>query len=94
MTFRMHVFFQMTIFSITEDAVTKLTRMLYDPQFKMADRERYLTETMPLWLGYFENLAPPLAKQVILLLSTCDITKIPISTEYVQSCIVNNCFTL
>ena len=44
--------------------MTKLRRMLYDSQFKMEDRERYLKETMPLWLGYFENLAPPLAKQV------------------------------
>ena len=50
--------------SLTEDAVTKLTRMLYNPQFKMEDREDYLTKTMPLWLGYFENIAPALAKQV------------------------------
>ena len=30
----------------------------------MDDRETYLAKTMPLWLGYFENIAPALTKQV------------------------------
>lgn len=46
-----------------EDARMKLTRMLYDPGFSMSDRNHYLKEVMPVWLGYFEKLAPPLAKQ-------------------------------
>ena len=54
---------------LLEDAITKLTRMLYNPEFKMIDREQYLTETIPLWLGHFEKIAPPLAKQVIFLAS-------------------------
>ncbi|KAK2189301.1 hypothetical protein NP493_109g02002 [Ridgeia piscesae] len=46
-----------------EDARSKLSRMLYDPNFSFADRDEYLKKTMPLWLGYIEQQAPPLAKQ-------------------------------
>ncbi|KAI0222734.1 Glutathione S-transferase P 1 [Lamellibrachia satsuma] len=46
-----------------EDVRSKLSRMLYDPNFTFTDRDEYLTKTMPKWLGYIEQLAPPLAKQ-------------------------------
>ncbi len=54
----------MSIHSLSEDARTKLGRMIYDPKFSMADRENYLKEVMPTWLGHFEKLAPSLTKQV------------------------------
>ena len=49
---------------LTEDARTKLSRMLYDPNFSFSDRDEYLVKTMPLWLGHIEQLAPPLVNQV------------------------------
>ncbi|CAH1775922.1 unnamed protein product, partial [Owenia fusiformis] len=41
-----------------EDVRAKYGKMVYNPDFTLADREEYLTVTLPLWLGYFEKLAP------------------------------------
>ena len=51
---------------IVEDARSKLSQMIYSPTFSLADRQEYLTKTMPMWLAYFEKLAPVLMKQVII----------------------------
>ena len=53
-------------FFLPEDAHSKLSKMLYDPEWTLKDREHYLTEVIPMWLGHFEKIAPALATQVIL----------------------------
>ncbi|XP_013381282.1 glutathione S-transferase [Lingula anatina] len=46
----------------TEDLRAKLAEVLHNPDFSLKLREQYLNETLPVWLGYFEKLAPPLSK--------------------------------
>ena len=65
---------------VSEDARSKLSRMIYDPAVTKKDFEHYLTTVMPLWLGHFEKLAPPLVTQVILIISL--------------TCILDNCIKL
>ena len=50
--------------SFVEDARSKLSKMIYDPAVSKKDFEHYLTNVMPMWLGYLEKLAPPLAAKV------------------------------
>nr|XP_054764224.1 glutathione S-transferase Mu 1-like [Lytechinus pictus] len=46
-----------------EDARSKLSKMIYDPSFSLAIRNEYLREIAPLWLGYFEKIAPSIPSQ-------------------------------
>lgn len=46
-----------------EDFRVKLTKIYYDPDFSIASRNSYVTEVLPVWLGYFEKLARPLDKE-------------------------------
>jgi len=46
-----------------EDVRSKLSKVLYDPEFSLKTRKEYLTVTMPLWLGYLEKQAPALSNQ-------------------------------
>ncbi|XP_071510088.1 glutathione S-transferase P-like [Diadema antillarum] len=46
-----------------EDAKSKLSKLIYDPAFSVEMRDTYLQETAPLWLGYFEKIAPSITAQ-------------------------------
>ncbi|XP_030851489.1 glutathione S-transferase P-like [Strongylocentrotus purpuratus] len=46
-----------------EDARSKLSKLVYDPSFSVAMRDEYLKEIAPLWLGYFEKIAPSISSQ-------------------------------
>ncbi|XP_071954435.1 glutathione S-transferase Mu 1-like [Antedon mediterranea] len=46
-----------------EDFRSKMSKILYDPAFSRDMRNDYIMNTAPMWLNYFEKLAPSLHKQ-------------------------------
>lgn len=49
--------------SFAEDLRLKLNKVFYDPNFSTVSRNTYITDVLPLWLGYFEKLAPTIDKE-------------------------------
>eukprot|EP00794_Sanderia_malayensis_P007682 gene7682-8519_t len=41
-----------------EDITSKLSKIVYNPDFSRGMREEYMNVILPTWLGYFENIAP------------------------------------
>lgn len=50
--------------NFAEDTRSKLSKMLHDPNFSLAQREDYIKNVLPTWLTYWEKLAPPLTAVV------------------------------
>ncbi|XP_033108425.1 glutathione S-transferase Mu 1-like [Anneissia japonica] len=46
-----------------EDFRSKLSKILYDSSFSVDMRNDYILNTAPMWLGYFEKIAPSLHQQ-------------------------------
>ncbi len=50
-------------FNSAEDLRMKLSKVYYNPNFSVASRNTYLTDVLPIWLGFFEKLAPTFNKE-------------------------------
>ncbi|ELT87050.1 hypothetical protein CAPTEDRAFT_221061 [Capitella teleta] len=50
-----------TLAAGVEDFHAALSRLIWDEDFSLEQRDAYMNKTMPMWLSYFEKLAPSLA---------------------------------
>ena len=52
----------------SEDVKSKLSKMLYDPEFSLDMRDDYFKNVAPVWLGYLEKIAPSVQAKVSMII--------------------------